>query len=107
MLAGATAAERKKWQLKEATQYHYIDQSDTLTIPDVDDKQLFSLLNQSLQSVGITAVEQDVLYRILSAVLTLGNTTFRETEVASGEAVDIREPYIIAKAAEMLGERQR
>lgn len=68
-------------------------------------------------------VEQDIIYRVLSAVLTLGNTTFRETEVArvdillflqlivvgvdgqvaSGEAVEISEPYIITKAAEMLG----
>jgi myosin heavy subunit len=28
-------------------------------------------------------IEQDVIFRVLSAVLTLGNTTFRETEVIS------------------------
>lgn len=54
LLAGASVAERKKWQLKDMNQYHYINQSSQLTIPDVDDKALFALLNSSLLSVGIT-----------------------------------------------------
>jgi myosin heavy subunit len=55
LLSGASAAERKKWQLKEMGNYHYIDQSTERTIPDVDDKALFAVLNASMLSVGITA----------------------------------------------------
>jgi myosin heavy subunit len=59
-----------------------------------------------------------MIFRLLSGILSLGNITFNEKEVclplslsivilahqvSSGAAVDISEPYIISKAAEMIG----
>lgn len=53
MLDGASVTERKKWHLKDKIQYHYIDQSSCLEIPSVNDKEEFTLLTSSMQSVGI------------------------------------------------------
>jgi myosin I len=44
-----------------------------------------------------------MIFRLLSGILSLGNVTFNEKEVSSGAAVDISEPHIISKAAEMFG----
>jgi myosin heavy subunit len=53
MLDGATATERKKWQLKDKSQYHYLDQSSVLELDSVDEKEEFLLLTSGMQSVGI------------------------------------------------------
>mmetsp|Transcript_12262 Transcript_12262/g.18578 ORF Transcript_12262/g.18578 Transcript_12262/m.18578 type:complete len:1713 (+) Transcript_12262:153-5291(+) len=103
MLAGATASERKKWHLKEVQQYHYLNQSSHYKIAEVDDKKEYALLNSSMSSVGLNTIDQDVLYRTLSAILALGNITFDEVEVPSGVAVEICEPYLVNNAADMLG----
>jgi myosin I len=75
-------------------------------------------LSSSLLSPS--SAEQDMIFRLLSGILSLGNITFNEKEVclpfslslsivilahqvSSGAAVDISEPYIISKAAEMIG----
>lgn len=53
MLEGATSVERKKWHLKNKTQYHYLDQSSVYEIDSVSDKEEFVMLTASLLSVGI------------------------------------------------------
>jgi myosin heavy subunit len=95
-LDGASPQERKKWHLKDKTQYHYVDQSSVLEIPSISDKEEFALLTSSMHSVGIArseycinprsntfSTEQDMVFRLLSGILTLGNTTFIEKEVFS------------------------
>jgi myosin heavy subunit len=44
---------------------------------------MYLLLLDGVFVLWLHRIEQDVIFRVLSAVLTLGNTTFRETEVIS------------------------
>jgi myosin heavy subunit len=51
-------------------------------------------------------VEQDCLFRTLSAILTLGNAEFEESPDDSGhECAYITESYIADRVAELLGMR--
>jgi myosin heavy subunit len=75
MLAGATAAERKKWHLKDKTQYHYLDQSSVLELEGVDEKDEFLLLTSSMQSVGIGRYSSLYLPLLLSRRGTVWSRT--------------------------------
>ena len=93
--------------MKDISQYTYLNGGHSKDIDDVDDKADFSRLTSGLLSVGINMIQQDLIFRVLSAILYLGNVTFEAMEGASGETAEIEDPKVIARIAELLGVQKR
>lgn len=93
LCAGASPSLKEKLNLKVASEYNYLKQSNCLTIDGVDDAKKFQMLLEALEMVRIPRQDQEHAFAILAAVLWLGNISFRVTshenhvEVVVDEAV--------------------
>ncbi|KAI8330711.1 P-loop containing nucleoside triphosphate hydrolase protein [Chlamydoabsidia padenii] len=73
LCSGAPINERKELDLKDWTKFHYLNQSGTGVIPGVDDVEEFELTQRSLSMVGIAVQTQWEIFRLLAALLHIGN----------------------------------
>lgn len=70
----------------------------------MNDAENFQILCKCLTSVGVSHSEQDIIFRLISAVLSLGNVDFQSQETASeGAVAAVDESYTVDLAAELLG----
>ncbi|KAK9082168.1 hypothetical protein Syun_031617 [Stephania yunnanensis] len=87
------AMMNERLNLKTAREYNYLKQGECLTIGDVDDAQQFHVLMEALDDLQIHKDYQDNAFAVLSAILWLGNISFRvvddknHVEVVTDEAV--------------------
>ncbi|WAQ98537.1 MY9AA-like protein [Mya arenaria] len=79
LLEGAEDLEREKLHLGKPTDYFYLQQSDRDSVEEEDEANEFSRLKQSMEIVGFSQLTQKRIFGVLSAVLHLGNVTFKKT----------------------------
>lgn len=93
LCSGASTDLKDRLNLKAASEFNYLSQSDCLTIQDIDEAERFQKLREAMDNVGISKEDQDQSFRMLAAVLWLGNISFQamendnHAEVVSDEAV--------------------
>eukprot|EP01087_Luapelamoeba_hula_P019988 TRINITY_DN671_c2_g1_i4.p1 TRINITY_DN671_c2_g1~~TRINITY_DN671_c2_g1_i4.p1 ORF type:complete len:2510 (-),score=661.45 TRINITY_DN671_c2_g1_i4:15-7070(-) len=63
----------------EPTDFYYINQSGTYTVDNVDDEETFGQTLAAMEVVGISRQEQEDMFRVLAAILFIGNVAFKET----------------------------
>ena len=88
-----------------AEDFYYTNQGSSIEISGVDDKTEFNNLCQALQQLGFHSSEQKHLFKLLAAVLHLGNVIIQtDTESGSGEGsyIDSQE-MDIGLVASLLG----
>eukprot|EP01023_Acetabularia_acetabulum_P012483 TRINITY_DN15844_c0_g1_i1.p1 TRINITY_DN15844_c0_g1~~TRINITY_DN15844_c0_g1_i1.p1 ORF type:complete len:843 (-),score=133.29 TRINITY_DN15844_c0_g1_i1:564-3092(-) len=86
---GATDEQKSKYRLKAANEFRYLNQSDTFELGDRDDVEEFKLCLNAMRTIGMSTGEQDSVFRIVAAILHLGNITFTgsdEAELSGPEA---------------------
>ncbi|KAL5715347.1 Myosin-1 [Ranunculus cassubicifolius] len=76
LCAGAPSYLKERLNLKKASEYNYLKQSECLTIDDVDDACRFQLLLEALHIVQLRKEDQQGTFAMLAAVLWLGNISF-------------------------------
>lgn len=69
-----------KYRLLDIDEYHYVNQSDVQTIPDVDDVAEFELTLQCMRNTHFTDQEISQILDCVVAVLNLGNVEFGVTD---------------------------
>ena len=69
-------------------QYLYTSRSNCLDVPGVDDVADFKDTLNAMKVIGLSQTEQDEIFRILSAVLWLGNVQFLENGEGNAAVVD-------------------
>ena len=106
LIRGAGPVERKRWLLRDIDYYRYLNYGKYKDIEDVNDRADFSVLTSGLLSVGIDIVQQDMLFRVLSAVLHLGNINFESVEKSTGECAEFSDERLTSRVAELLGVRR-
>eukprot|EP00118_Oscarella_pearsei_P012382 m.90917 g.90917 ORF g.90917 m.90917 type:complete len:2332 (+) comp36671_c0_seq1:91-7086(+) len=84
ILVGLSSEDKRKYGLLEADDYFYLNQGDASEITTKDDENDFGRLVGSMEVLGFTHSEKDAIFRILSAVLHLGNVCF-EIAVENGQ----------------------
>jgi myosin-5 len=98
LVAGASESQRQELGLLPVEQFDYLNQGSSPTIEGVDDKAEFESLKSSLITIGVGASQQAEIFRLLAALLHLGNvkiTTSRtdsvltSTEPSLGKATAI------------------
>lgn len=87
LLKGATQQERQQFKLLTANQYYYLSQSTSVDIDGVNDAQNFSQLKLAMQVMNFDPNFQNIVYRVLGAILSIGNIVFIES--ADKEAVQL------------------
>lgn len=100
MLAGMPEELKAALGLTSAEDFKYTKQGGAVTIPGVDDGKDFSLTNDSLALIGIDLSKQADIYRILAALLHLGNIDISATRNDAHLSSD--EPNLV-KACDLLG----
>lgn len=101
LCSGASSALKDKLNLKPASEYKYLNQSDCLTINDVDDAQQFQKLMEALHTVQISDEDQVHAFEMLAAVLWLGNISFNVID--NENHVDLVADESVTSAARLIG----
>lgn len=78
LLQGATKEQRENLGVTKPDYYFYLNQSDTYTVEDVNDKKEFEDTMAAMSVVGLSLDAQDTVLQIVAGILHLGNITFRE-----------------------------
>uniref|UniRef100_A0A251L150 Myosin motor domain-containing protein n=1 Tax=Manihot esculenta TaxID=3983 RepID=A0A251L150_MANES len=76
LCAGAPPMLREKINLKSASEYKYLGQSNCYSINGVDDAERFRVVTEALDIVHVSKEDQDSVFAMLAAVLWLGNISF-------------------------------
>ncbi|KAI4165812.1 MAG: hypothetical protein LQ342_000755 [Letrouitia transgressa] len=100
MVAGATEHERQQWGLLPVEHFDYLNQGGSPVIEGVDDRAEFEATRQSLATIGVSDSKQSEIFRLLSALLHLGNIKITATRTDS--VLSSTEPTLL-RACEMLG----
>jgi myosin V len=100
LVAGASDAERKELGLRPVEEFEYMNQGSAPVIDGVDDKAEFAQTKLSLSTIGVPPERQSQIWKILAALLHLGNVKITATRNDSNLASD--EPSLV-KAAQLLG----
>ncbi|XP_047333889.1 myosin-2-like [Impatiens glandulifera] len=92
LCAGASSDLKAQLNLKTASEYNYLNQSQCLNIDGIDDAHSFKRLLEALHTVKISKDDQKQSFEMLAAVLWLGNISFQvdnenHAEVVADEAV--------------------
>ncbi|KAK2177934.1 hypothetical protein NP493_569g01006 [Ridgeia piscesae] len=82
LLKGLTEEEMKKYGLKSASQYFYLNQGGSCDIASKNDEEDFRKLRGAMEILSFTTKEQESIYRILACVLHVGNIYFSRTQNA-------------------------
>lgn len=100
LIAGATDSERESLGLLPVEHFDYLNQGGSPVIGGIDDKVEFDATRKSLTTIGVTQEKQAEIFRILAALLHLGNVKITATRTDSVLASS--EPSLV-RACQMLG----
>ncbi|KAJ4830636.1 hypothetical protein Tsubulata_036747 [Turnera subulata] len=91
----------EKINLKSASEYKYLRQSNCYSINGVDDIQQFRVVMEALDIVHVSKDDQDSVFKMLAAVLWLGNVSF--TVVDNENHVEPVADEALITVAKMIG----
>jgi len=100
LLAGASDAEANQLQLYAPEHFFYLNQSACYAVDGIDDIQEYRDTRNAMNVIGISAQNQDTIFKLVAGILHMGNLSF--TEDGKGNAV-IADPQVLDLAASMLG----
>uniref|UniRef100_A0AAX7UAU1 Myosin X, like 1 n=1 Tax=Astatotilapia calliptera TaxID=8154 RepID=A0AAX7UAU1_ASTCA len=99
LLAGADKDHRDMYLLSEGPEsYHYLSQSGCVKDSSLDDKQLFNSVMEALKVMEFNEEEIRDVFKLLSAVLQMGNIEF----MTAGGA-QITSKGVVSNVSELLG----
>ena len=99
MLAGASLDEKKQYKLLSSTSA-YTYTKGTSFADGIDDAVEWTSVRHKLEVLGFTESDQQQMFRLFSAVLAIGNITFKPGAAADTHQVDGKDA--LALAAELL-----
>ncbi|XP_052498800.1 unconventional myosin-IXb isoform X2 [Budorcas taxicolor] len=104
LLLGVSEEERREFQLKQPEDYFYLNQHN-LKIEDGEDlKHDFERLKQAMEMVGFLPATKKQIFSILSAILYLGNVTYRKRATGRDEGLEVGPPEALDTLSQLLKE---
>ncbi|NXK16451.1 MYO9B protein, partial [Arenaria interpres] len=102
LLLGVNEEERKEFHLKQPEDYFYLNQHN-LKIEDGEDlKHDFERLKQAMEMVGFLSSTKKQIFSILSAILYLGNVTYKKKATGRDEGLDVGPPEVLDILSQLL-----
>ncbi|XLU78630.1 hypothetical protein S245_002051, partial [Arachis hypogaea] len=103
LLCAAPAEEREKYKLGSPSSFHYLSQSNCYELDGVDDAHEYLATRRAMDVVGISEEEQEAIFRVVAAVLHLGNIEFAKgEEIDSSVIKDEKSRFHLNTTAELL-----
>ncbi|KAL3506296.1 hypothetical protein ACH5RR_031678, partial [Cinchona calisaya] len=103
MLCAAPSEDVEKYKLGDPRMFHYLNQSNCYELDGVDESKEYLVTRRAMDVVGISSDEQDAIFRVVAAVLHLGNIEFAKgNETDSSEPKDEQSQFHLKTAAELL-----
>ncbi|XP_060088740.1 unconventional myosin-IXb [Heteronotia binoei] len=102
LLLGASEEERKEFHLEQPEDYVYLNQHH-LKIEDGEDLQHdFERLKQAMEMVGFLPATKKQIFSVLSAILYLGNVTYRKKAAGRDEGLEVGPPEVLDILSQLL-----
>lgn len=104
-LCASPEGQSETLDLRDPKRFRYLNQSTCFTVADQpDEAKEFADTVKAFDTVGISKEFQADLFRLVAAVLHLGNVSFEESKDGEGcEITDKTAQYHLSKTAELLG----
>ncbi|KAE9604687.1 putative myosin ATPase [Lupinus albus] len=83
LLCAAPAEVKEKYKVGHPSSFHYLNQSNCYELDSVNDADEYVAIRRAMDSIGISEEEQEAIFRVVAAVLHLGNVEF-----SKGEEID-------------------
>ncbi|CAB4292501.1 unnamed protein product [Prunus armeniaca] len=102
MLCAAPPEDVERYKLGNPRKFHYLNQSNCYELDGVDDSEEYIATRKAMNVVGISSDEQDAIFRVVAAILHLGNVEFAKgNETDSSEPKDDKSRFHLKIAAEL------
>ncbi|KAL5706011.1 Myosin-6 [Ranunculus cassubicifolius] len=102
MLCAAPPEDVERYKLGNPRSFHYLNQSNCYELDGVDESEEYLATRRAMDVVGISTNEQDAIFRVVAAILHLGNVEFAKgTETDSSEPKDEKSRFHLETAAEL------
>lgn len=84
----ASEAHRTNFGVQPPTGYSYTSKSKCYDVPGIDDVADFRETVNAMKVIGLQQGEQDEIFRMLAAILWIGNISYRENDEGNAEVAD-------------------
>ncbi|XP_054815599.1 myosin-2 isoform X3 [Prosopis cineraria] len=101
LCAGSSPDIKERLNLKAASEYKYLSQSDCMTIDGIDDVKKFHKLMKALDDVRICKEDQELVFKMIAAILWLGNISFKVTD--NENHIEVVDDEAVTSAALLMG----
>ncbi|KAI4963743.1 hypothetical protein ZWY2020_010574, partial [Hordeum vulgare] len=102
-LCSAPSEDIKRYKLDDPSSFHYLNQSSCIKVDGISDAEEYVATRSAMNTVGITEQEQEATFRVVAAVLHLGNINFvKGRDVDSSVVKDEKARFHLNAAAELL-----
>ncbi|CAL4927331.1 unnamed protein product [Urochloa decumbens] len=103
MLCNAPPEDVKRFKVGDPRSFHYLNQTNCYEVANVDDAREYIETRNAMDIVGIDQEEQDAIFRVVAAILHLGNINFSKgKEIDSSKLRDDKSVYHLKTVAELL-----
>ncbi|KAK8955413.1 hypothetical protein KSP40_PGU016919 [Platanthera guangdongensis] len=103
MLCAGPQEDIERYKLSNPRTFHYLNQSNCYELEGVDDSKEYFETRRAMDVVGISTEEQEAIFRVVAAILHLGNIEFAEgTEIDSSLPKDEKSWFHLRTAADLL-----
>ncbi|KAG1359672.1 putative Myosin-8 [Cocos nucifera] len=99
---GNAKTDVERYKLGNPRTFHYLNQSNCFELDGIDDSTEYLETRKAMDIIGISSDEQDAIFRVVAAILHLGNIEFAEgKETDSSELKDEKSWSHLRTAAEL------
>ncbi|CAL1383203.1 unnamed protein product [Linum trigynum] len=104
LLCAAPKEEIEKYKLGDPKSFHYLNQSNCYELVGVSDANNYLATRRAMDVVGISEEEQEAIFRVVAAILHLGNIDFgnEEGDVESSVLKDDDSKFHLQMTANLL-----
>ncbi|XP_054802473.1 myosin-9 [Prosopis cineraria] len=102
LLCAAPPEERERYKLGDPKSFHYLNQSSCYELDGVNAAQEYLSTKRAMDVVGINSEEQDAIFRVVAAILHLGNIKFEKSEEDSSVLADEESKSHLEMTAKLL-----
>ncbi|KAH3684684.1 hypothetical protein WICPIJ_004349 [Wickerhamomyces pijperi] len=85
---GASEKYRQQFGVQKPEMYQYTCKAGCISVDGINDVEDFNDTLKAMQTIGIDELEQDQIFRILAAILWIGNISFVENEEGNAAIKD-------------------
>ncbi|WJX73410.1 Myosin-2, variant 3 [Trifolium repens] len=101
LCAGSSPHLKERLNLRAASEYKYLNQSDCMAIDGVDDAKKFHRLRKALDVVQMCKEDQERVFKMLTAILWLGNISFEVND--NDNHIEVVNDEAVTSAASLMG----